>query len=116
MSEVSGIDRPTLTLERPTPRRSLGHVTGSVLDEPGAAEWERRPGAVVRVLFPGIPLSSWREMTAREALEALDEDRRPSGVTYRVTSWHTGGTRPSPTGHDLHLVYATLLCLEPGPG
>ena len=105
----------TITLKRPTPRRSLGFVEGQVLDAPGEPGWERRPGAVVHVLFPGIPLAHWTLLAEAESVPALDTQRRLAGHAYRVTEWHTGGVRPSPTGHDLHLVYATLLCAGQPP-
>lgn len=103
----------TITLKRPTPRKSLGYVRGSVMDEPGEDGWERKHGAVVHVLFNGIPLSFWHPLTEMDAIEALNDDLLPLGVAYRIGDWHTGGTRPSPTGRDLHFVYAALKCVGP---
>jgi hypothetical protein len=67
---------------------------------------------VVHLFFAGIPLHLWEPVAASDSIEALD----PAGARYRVEEWHTGGTTPSPTGHDLHLVYATRRCLGPSEG
>jgi hypothetical protein len=97
---------PTLTLRRPTPRRSLGYCKGSILEHPDNSD-PAAVGAIVHVFFPGIPLQHWEPVAAAGSVEALD----PAGVCYRIEEWHTGGTKLSPTGQDLHLIYATLRCL-----
>ncbi|MEX2289784.1 MAG: hypothetical protein WD794_05585 [Mycobacteriales bacterium] len=97
---------PTLTLRRPTRRKSLSYFKGSILEHPDNSD-PAAVGAIVHVFFPGIPLQHWGAVAADALVEALD----PAGVWYRIEQWHAGETTLSPTGPDLHLVDATLRCL-----